>query len=279
MRMKNFLGAIVIVGIGGMTGAVFAKGSNSDSAPPPPPVHHSSSAPVAAPVTPGISHNAAGGAVPHNFSASGPYKPATTLNPTGQKTLVYPGVRNSMIRHPANSNLNAVNVSRTNAQGGGKLHSQLPSGVVTKSKLDPQTSARLRNWTGNRSTTAQASQINANNHHHHHDHNWWKHHCVTFIFFDDGWWGWDDGWWYPAWGYDAYSNYEYNQPIYGDFSPDQIVAGVQMELQRRGYYMYAIDGKMGPLTRAALARYQTDHQMNITSGIDPATLNSLGLIR
>jgi hypothetical protein len=276
--MKKLLGAIIVVAVAGISGGAFAKGSNSESAPPPP-VHHSSSAPVTAPVTPAISHNSMGGAVPHNFPASGLYRPATTVNASGQRTLVYPGVHNSMIRHPANSNLNAMNAAHANAQGGGKLHSQLPAGVVTKSKLDPQTSARLRNWPGNRSSIAQARQINANNQHHHHDHNWWKHHCVTFIFFDDGWWGWDDGWWYPAWGYDAYSNYQYNQPIYGDFSPDQIVAGVQMELQRRGYYSYAVDGKMGPLTRAALARYQTDHHMNITTGVDPATLNSLGLIR
>jgi peptidoglycan hydrolase-like protein with peptidoglycan-binding domain len=50
-------------------------------------------------------------------------------------------------------------------------------------------------------------------------------------------------------------------------------------LQRLGYYTWAIDGKMGPLTRAAIARYQRDHLLPITSGIDPATLGSLGVIR
>ncbi|HLW34552.1 MAG TPA: peptidoglycan-binding protein [Chthoniobacterales bacterium] len=275
MHMKNFLGILAAVAVAGFSGDALAKGANSESAPPPPPVHHASSAPVAAPVVSGVPHNAAGG-VPRNLTGTGSYRPVTVPG-NGQQTLVYPGVRNSMVRHPANLKLNAIHNSAS--QGNGKVRSQPPSGLVTKTKLDPQKSAQLRNWTGNRSTTAQAKQINANNHHHHHDHDWWKHHCVTFIFFDDGWWGWDDGWWYPAWGYDAYSNYEYNQPIYGDVSPDQIVAGVQAELQRRGYYMYAIDGKMGPLTRAALARYQTDHRMNITSGIDPATLNSLGVIR
>jgi predicted NUDIX family NTP pyrophosphohydrolase len=33
------------------------------------------------------------------------------------------------------------------------------------------------------------------------------------------------------------------------------VASVQSALQQRGYYTYAVDGKMGPLTRAAIARY------------------------
>jgi len=57
------------------------------------------------------------------------------------------------------------------------------------------------------------------------------------------------------------------------------VAGVQAQLQRLGYYTYAVDGRMGPLTRAAIARYQRDHLLPITSGIDPATLGSLGVIR
>ena len=62
-------------------------------------------------------------------------------------------------------------------------------------------------------------------------------------------------------------------------SPDQIVASVQAQLQQLGYYTYAIDGNMGPLTRAAIARYQRDHLLPITSGIDPATLGALGIIR
>jgi len=60
---------------------------------------------------------------------------------------------------------------------------------------------------------------------------------------------------------------------------EQIVAGVQIALQQQGYYTWAIDGKMGPLTRAAIARYQRDHRLPITSGIDPATLGSLGVMR
>lgn len=275
--MKNLLGAVAVGFLIGFSGSAFAKnGGNSDSPPPPAPVHHGASAPVAAPIGGAIPHNSVGGSLPHNFSGS--YRPMTTVNGSGQRTLVYPGVRNSTIRQPSISNLNTVR--NGGQQGSGKLHS--PSGVATptKTKLDPQTSTRLRNWTGNRSTTAQARQINAINSHHHHDHNWWRHHCAAIIFFDWGWWGWYDGWWYPAWGYDAYSNYEYNAPIYGSngLEPDQIVAGVQARLQQLGYYTYAIDGKMGPLTQGAIARYQRDHRMSITSGVDPATLSSLGII-
>jgi hypothetical protein len=117
--------------------------------------------------------------------------------------------------------------------------------------------------------------------HHHHGSNWWRNRCAAIIFFDFGWWGWYDGWWYPAWGYDPYSYYEYNEPIYGydGLSPEQIVASVQVALQQQGYYTWAVDGRMGPLTRAAIARYQRDHLLPITSGIDPATLGSLGVIR
>src|SRR5437667_196245 len=128
---------------------------------------------------------------------------------------------------------------------------------------------------------SQARLNHANNCHHHHGSNWWRNRCAAIIFFDWGWWGWYDGWWYPAWGYDPYSNYEYNEPIYGydGLSPDQIVASVQAQLQQLGYYTYAIDGRMGPLTRTAIARYQRDRLLPITSGIDPATLGSLGIIR
>jgi hypothetical protein len=148
-------------------------------------------------------------------------------------------------------------------------------------KLDPETSARLRNWNGERSTTRQAHLNHLNHCQHHHDRWWWRHHCATIILFEFGWWGWYDGWWYPAWGYDPYSYYDYNEPIYGynGESPEQIVAGVQAALQERGYYQYAIDGRMGPLTRAAISRFQSDHGLPISSGIDPATLGALGIIR
>src|ERR1700730_9736401 len=212
--MKHLSVAVSVVLFLGLEPNVFAKGNgNSDSAPPPAPVHHGASPPVAAPIGGGMSHNSLGGGIPHNFSGPGSYRSMTTVNGSGQRTLVYPGVRNSTIHQPANSNLNRVRPG--GAQNSGKLHS--PSGIATgtKTKLDPQTSARLRNWKGNVSSTGQAHQNNANNHQHHHDRDWWKDHCAAFIFFDWGWWGWYDGWWYPAWGYDPYSYYEYNEQIYG----------------------------------------------------------------
>jgi peptidoglycan hydrolase-like protein with peptidoglycan-binding domain len=52
---------------------------------------------------------------------------------------------------------------------------------------------------------------------------------------------------------------------------------VQSELQRLGYYSYAVDGVLGPLMQEALSRYQRDHGLPITGTIDPETVESLGL--
>ena len=90
---------------------------------------------------------------------------------------------------------------------------------------------------------------------------------------------WDAGWWYPAWGYDPNAYYAYDGPIYGynDLPPDQVVANVQSALQEQGYYTGEVDGLLGPLTRAAIARYQQDHGLYTTSAIDEPTLEALGM--
>jgi hypothetical protein len=245
-----------------------AKNNGGNGSPGAPAAHHSSSTTTTT-TTPHLSGvpRIYSGNMPRNYSTAGvPYR-ATVNYHNGYRTLNYPAV--------GVSNVNRSSHSSGNLQQASTL---TPGG---KSRLNPQTSTRLRHWNGNVSSTSQARLNHINNFHHHHDHHWWRNHCAAIIFFDFGWWGWYDGWWYPAWGYDPYSYYEYNEPIYGynGLSPDQIVAGVQVALQQQGYYTYAIDGKMGPLTRAALARYQRDHLLPISSGIDPATLGSLGVIR
>jgi hypothetical protein len=173
--------------------------------------------------------------------------------------------------HHTLANQTLATTTRTN-----RIHNHAP----TRSKLDPQTAAQLRHWNGKRDSTAEAQRNNREFRRGHHDHSWWRHHCAAIIFFDFGWWGWWDGWWYPAWGYDSYyPYYEYDQPIYGydGLAPDQVVANVQSALQQQGYFSYAADGRIGPLTRSAIANYQRDHMLPITGDIDPATLNALGL--
>jgi len=151
---------------------------------------------------------------------------------------------------------------------------------TNRSRLDPRTADRLRGWHGR--TPGLAEARNNYHHHHHHDHPWWHHHCDAIVLAGWGYWGWDAGWWYPAWGYDPYySYYEYDGPIYGydGLPPDQVIANVQGALQQEGYFPYAADGVLGPLTQAALQRFQQDHGLSITGAIDPPTLTSLGFIR
>ena len=112
-----------------------------------------------------------------------------------------------------------------------------------------------------------------------HDRTWWTNHYSRVIFVSGGWWYWNAGYWYPAWGYDPYAYYPYDGPIYGygDLSPDQIIINVQIQLARDGYYTGPTDGILGPQTRQALAAFQADHGLAITSTVDRPTLATLGL--
>ena len=151
---------------------------------------------------------------------------------------------------------------------------------ANKGRFDKETQQRLRNAGGPRSDVNEARRRHRDHCHGHHDHNWWHNHCSSIILVGWGWWGWWNGWWYPAWGYDPYfSNYPYDAPIYGydGLPPDEVIANVQSELQRRGYYQYAVDGVAGPQTEAALNRYQRDRRIPVTGVIDQTTLGSLGL--
>ena len=59
--------------------------------------------------------------------------------------------------------------------------------------------------------------------------------------------------------------------------PEQVIANVQATLQQQGYYRGEVDGLIGPLTRGAIADYQRDHGLYMTSTIDQPTLQSLGI--
>jgi peptidoglycan hydrolase-like protein with peptidoglycan-binding domain len=52
---------------------------------------------------------------------------------------------------------------------------------------------------------------------------------------------------------------------------------VQAQLQDDGYYAGPVDGILGPQTREALAAFQADHGLAITSAADGPTLQTLGL--
>jgi hypothetical protein len=131
-----------------------------------------------------------------------------------------------------------------------------------------------QNWQGSRYTVFRnySSQW--------HDRNWWSGHYNRVIFVYGGWYAWNAGYWIPAWGYAPNAYYAYDGPIYGynGLPPDQVIANAQAALQQQGYYRGQVDGLLGPLTRAAVADYQRDHGLYITSAIDRPTLSSLGLV-
>lgn len=55
----------------------------------------------------------------------------------------------------------------------------------------------------------------------------------------------------------------------------QIVRKVQIALMAYGYYDGTIDGMVGPKTRAALKRFQTDFSLNVTGTVTPQVLDAL----
>jgi len=132
------------------------------------------------------------------------------------------------------------------------------------------------------------------------DHVWHGHRCHFFngswVIFDVGFWPW---WGWPYWdpyyyygygyGYGSYgypygydSNYYYGEQYddqngYADQSSNSTVAAVQERLAREGYYRGQIDGIVGPETRRAIARYQSNHGLRVNGNLTPDTLGALGL--
>jgi Putative peptidoglycan binding domain len=129
---------------------------------------------------------------------------------------------------------------------------------------------------------------------------WDRHHAHyfhhRFFVFDDGFWfGLDDGFYpwdyYPYYAFDYYP-YDYYPGYYADVepyynnegvtynnvpSPDSTVTAVQTRLTQLGYYNGPADGIYGPLTRDAVARYQTDKNLQVTGNLSTVTLQSLGV--
>jgi putative peptidoglycan binding protein len=69
-----------------------------------------------------------------------------------------------------------------------------------------------------------------------------------------------------------------NEGVYhGNPSPDPTVTAVQQNLTKLGYYRKCIDGLYGRATRYAVARYQTDHNLAVTSRLTRQMLQLLGV--
>lgn len=134
------------------------------------------------------------------------------------------------------------------------------------------------NWRGSRFAGSNYAAFR-NYHRQWHDRGWWRSHYNRIVFVGGGWWFWNAGYWFPAWGYDPYGYYPYDGPIYGynGLAPNQVIVDVQGQLQRDGYYTGPIDGVLGPMTRQAIAAFQTDHGLAVTASIDEPTLSTLGI--
>ena len=89
-----------------------------------------------------------------------------------------------------------------------------------------------------------------------------------------------DGYYDSGYYDDSYASNEYepatytNQPEYDTGSR---VSDIQSALAREGYYDGPIDGRLGSATRKALRRYQSDHGLEPTGGINRAVIEALRL--
>lgn len=112
-----------------------------------------------------------------------------------------------------------------------------------------------------------------------HNQAWWRSHHSRIVFVFGAPYYWNAGYWFPAWGYYPNAYYAWDGPIYAynNLPPDQVIANVQATLQQQGYYHGDVDGLVGPLTRGAIADYQRDNGLYVTSAIDQPTLQSLGM--
>ena len=112
-----------------------------------------------------------------------------------------------------------------------------------------------------------------------HDQGWWHSHHNRIVFVFGAPYYWNAGYWFPAWGFYPNAYYAWDGPIYAynNLPPDQVIANVQSSLQQQGYYRGEVDGLIGPITRGAIADYQRDHGLYVTSAIDQPTLQSLGM--
>jgi hypothetical protein len=135
------------------------------------------------------------------------------------------------------------------------------------------------------------------------DHIWHGHHCRfingSWIIFDLGfepWWPYwypydyyGYGYYYYPYGYtpgyyssDVYEDEEYygqNNYDANDEPAVSVVASAQEKLAQQGYYHGEIDGILGPQTRRAIARYQTDQGLRVTGVLTRDTVQTLGLQR
>lgn len=218
-------------------------------------------------VAPQVSANAT---VRENNRRNGPANPSDEIGP---RKVEFHGRSDVAINRERSFNMNRERNATIN-----------PNRNVTSNGQSNVAVNRQRNVAINNNwRTAQFNGQNyaafRNYHREWHDRFWWTSHYPRITFYFGAPYYWDAGYWYPAWGYYPDYVYQYDGPIYGynGLAPDQVIVDVQVQLQRDGYYPGPIDGVLGQMTRRAIAAFQADHGLAITSTIDEPTLATLGL--
>ena len=185
---------------------------------------------------------------------------------------------------------NQTNVSRHASVNGNQLHNRAmvrhsnglhnnTNVTVNRQRNVNRNVVVTNNWHGH-NFSGQNYWAFRNYHRQWHNRNWWSNNQSRIVIVLGGAYYWNSGYWYPAWGYNPRYSYPYDGPIYGygNLSPDQVVVNVQAQLQRDGYYNGPVDGVLGRMTRQAIAQFQADNGLAVTSAVDEPTLSSLGLV-
>jgi hypothetical protein len=225
----------------------------------------------------------------HNYSSTGAYRqpahvtaPRTSLNAVARQNQM----RVSRERNNVAAKTRAVRPASTTPATARERNNVAVNrnrnvGVNQRSNYSYYRggNARINNNFHSAAFRGQQYAAFRNYHRQWHDRGWWRSHYNTIVFVNGGWWYWNASYWFPAWGYAAGAYYPYDGPIYGynGMSPDQVTADVQQQLQRDGYYDGPIDGSLGPMTREAIAAFQADNGLSVTSVIDQPTLSALGV--
>ena len=224
---------------------------------------------------------------PQNVRGAAPQQPQPQQRQPQQRqpqaqrnTVPNPRAGASVQTQPVRGGAQIDGRDRTRTQPTNQVATQNRDRNVDTNRNNSQASVRRnganRNYNRNSFNVARTKVVRTP-----HNRAWWRsHYNTTFVLFGGGYYYWFGGYWYPAYGYDSYyNNYSYGEPIYGynDLSPGQVIENVQLALRDEGYYPGAIDGLVGPQTRAALAAYQRDHGLIVTAAVDEPTLVTLGL--
>jgi len=290
--MKTFLLSILAVAI--VAAPVLGEDQDQPKVRPPkknPPPQRQMN-PVPRPVAPHVQNNFS--PKPQFQPQYKPTVPARTYAPKSYTPDVQARLRNRPRTNTPTVKTDPSITTNRNWQNRPRTNSNVITPQTPNTTVQSNTNVRNRDWR-NRTTTANNRNWQTNNtsygtftyqqarsrfHRDRHDRSWWRSRYNRIVLFGGGYYYWDDGYWYPAYGYDpSYSTYAYDEPIYGynELAPGQVIANVQTALQEQGYYDDAVDGLIGPRTRAALSNFQRDRGLPITAAIDGPTLQALGL--